>query len=185
MAPEKAWRDKQADSDGCGCVEEAAALVGAYAELEESGECGPATLALLRRLGAQVVATSSFPPPDGHRRWTDVPLDDVGLGEAWRLAPVVASLAPRLIVTGDLVRASVPRRLRPQVVTWRVRVRPSSWSPTATRSPRWSGCCSPYRSHDGPSTTSATAWGSGSGGGRTTRWRSVGRVSPPGSGEPS
>ncbi|MBK6873556.1 MAG: hypothetical protein IPJ14_07850 [Kineosporiaceae bacterium] len=51
--------------------------MGAYAELEQSGECGPGTLALLRRLGAQVVGTSSFPPPDGHRHWDADAVDDL------------------------------------------------------------------------------------------------------------
>lgn len=51
--------------------------MGAYAELEQCGECGPTTLALLRRLGAYVVSTSSFPPPDGHHRWDADAVDDL------------------------------------------------------------------------------------------------------------
>ncbi|MDQ1295995.1 MAG: hypothetical protein QG608_3882 [Actinomycetota bacterium] len=56
---------------------EKAALVGAYAELEQTGVCGPKTLALLCRLGAQVVATSSFPPPDRRHHWDAEAVDDL------------------------------------------------------------------------------------------------------------
>jgi hypothetical protein len=56
---------------------EAATFVGAYAEVERTGTCGPETLALLRRLGAQVVAMNSFPPPEGHHHWDPEAVDDL------------------------------------------------------------------------------------------------------------
>lgn len=49
----------------------------AYAELLETGAPGPLTLALLRRLGAQIGRTSRFPPPDGHRNWTKEAVDEL------------------------------------------------------------------------------------------------------------
>lgn len=38
---------------------------------------GPETIALLRRLGAQVTRTSSFPPPVGYRSWSYEAVDDL------------------------------------------------------------------------------------------------------------
>ncbi len=49
----------------------------AYAELVDTGAPGPLTLALLRRLGAQIGRSSRFPPPDGHRNWTRDAVDDL------------------------------------------------------------------------------------------------------------
>ena len=52
----------------------------AYEELESTGIVGDQTIALLRRLGAQYTRSHSFPPPEGHDRWTDEAVDDL-LGE--------------------------------------------------------------------------------------------------------
>lgn len=49
----------------------------AYGELLRDGACGPETVGVLRRLAAQVVRTSSFPPPDDHDRWSDEAVDDL------------------------------------------------------------------------------------------------------------
>jgi hypothetical protein len=45
--------------------------VSAYEELDATGMVGDQAMALLRRLGAQYTRTHSFPPPQGHDRWTD------------------------------------------------------------------------------------------------------------------
>ncbi|MGW5855005.1 hypothetical protein [Micrococcus sp. NPDC055215] len=49
---------------------------------------GPRTIALLRRLGAQVTRTSSFPPPAGHRSWSAEAVDDL-------LADMFSKASPR------------------------------------------------------------------------------------------
>ena len=49
---------------------------------------GPQTIALLRRLGAQVTRTSSFPPPVGHRNWSAEAVDDL-------LADMFSKASPR------------------------------------------------------------------------------------------
>lgn len=51
--------------------------MGAYEELSRTGECGDLTVALLRRLGAQVVRSASFPPPEGYANWTPDAVDDL------------------------------------------------------------------------------------------------------------
>lgn len=45
--------------------------MGAYLELVASGTPDVLTLDMLRRLGRQVVRSSTFPPPDGFRSWAD------------------------------------------------------------------------------------------------------------------
>jgi hypothetical protein len=45
--------------------------MGAYIELLASGTPGALTLDMLRRLGRQVVRSSTFPPPDGFSSWAD------------------------------------------------------------------------------------------------------------------
>ena len=51
----------------------------AFDEISAGGgtSLGPETVALLRRLGGQVVRSSSFPPPEGHRRWSPEAVDDL------------------------------------------------------------------------------------------------------------
>ncbi|MGW0846941.1 hypothetical protein ACWD26_43870 [Streptomyces sp. NPDC002787] len=49
---------------------------GAFEELQ-TGEFGPATFDLLRRLVHQVRRASGFPPPEGHAVWSDDAAYDV------------------------------------------------------------------------------------------------------------
>jgi hypothetical protein len=49
----------------------------AFDELRRDGAVGPATVALLRDLGAQVTRTASFPPPPGHTTWSDPAVDEL------------------------------------------------------------------------------------------------------------
>lgn len=50
----------------------------AFEEISQRGDAaGPETIALLRRLGAQVTRSSPFPPPDGHSAWTAGAVDDL------------------------------------------------------------------------------------------------------------
>ncbi len=52
--------------------------MGAFEEIGRRGDvAGPETLELLRRLGAQVSRSSSFPPPEGHDHWSDDAVDDL------------------------------------------------------------------------------------------------------------
>lgn len=51
--------------------------VAAFEELRRDGAIGPATLALLHDLGAQVTRTSSFPPPPSHGTWSDPAVDEL------------------------------------------------------------------------------------------------------------
>jgi len=45
--------------------------MGAYAEFQSIGMAGDQTCAMLHRCAKQVVARTSFPPPEGHEHWTD------------------------------------------------------------------------------------------------------------------
>ncbi|WP_047690514.1 hypothetical protein [Kocuria sp. ZOR0020] len=50
----------------------------AFDEIGRRGDAaGPKTLALLRRLGAQVTRSSSYPPPEGYDSWCDEAVDDL------------------------------------------------------------------------------------------------------------
>ena len=49
----------------------------AFEELTGDGQIGPATLALLHDLGAQVTRTESFPPPPGYKTWSDPAVDEL------------------------------------------------------------------------------------------------------------
>jgi hypothetical protein len=60
-------------------------------ELDSTGACGDETVALLRRLGAQVTRRSSFPPPPGHDGWTDDAVDEL-------LAEMFEAKGPALVL---------------------------------------------------------------------------------------
>ena len=63
----------------------------AFAELAKDGVCGDETVALLRRLGAQVTRTSSFPPPAGYDRWSNGAVDEL-------LAQIFEAKGPQLVL---------------------------------------------------------------------------------------
>ena len=46
-----------------------------YEQLSSTGEVDDGMVELLRQLAAQVTRTSSFPPPEGHDRWSDPAVD--------------------------------------------------------------------------------------------------------------
>ncbi|MFC4469308.1 hypothetical protein ACFPH6_33150 [Streptomyces xiangluensis] len=50
---------------------------GAYEELSQTGQLGPETFELLRRLVHQVRRSSGFPPPEGYAEWSDDAAYDV------------------------------------------------------------------------------------------------------------
>ncbi|MFF2601299.1 hypothetical protein ACFVVB_19705 [Streptomyces californicus] len=50
---------------------------GAYEELSHTGQLGPETFELLRRLVHQVRQSSGFPPPEGYAEWNDDAAHDV------------------------------------------------------------------------------------------------------------
>lgn len=49
----------------------------AYKELSQTGQLGPETFELLRRLVHQVRQSSGFPPPEGYAEWDDDAAYDV------------------------------------------------------------------------------------------------------------
>lgn len=49
----------------------------AFEELTRDGQLGPATLALLQDLGAQVTRTESFPPPPGYKTWSNPAVEEL------------------------------------------------------------------------------------------------------------
>ena len=64
----------------------------AFDEIKRRGDAGgEETVALLRRLGAQVARRSPFPPPDGHGFWTSEAVDDL-------LAEMFASRGPQFVI---------------------------------------------------------------------------------------